>query len=331
MPNDIQELDEYETQDETETEAPKKPQRIQTHISGIHFSQEERNQLKALRMPGDYLVYDIELVSGKYGILENRLDPLCLTFPNMSAVAAKRRSLTDLASNELDLSAQQPAKRGRKKNSSKEIESVKLEVSDGGRKWTPEQAVKVAYKTAYISEKDKKTLIWPIENIRGMLIDSARRFKQDTGILRAMGSAITIESMDGGFDIPILNPQTQKPYKYGEGNIKIIERAFQTTPENIVCILVVPATGAGKGAQKKILTARVYIPHWEMRFRMFCDMSIYSKDDVDKFVFGLFKHAAIQTGMGSWRPSAPKSPGPYGSFFIKKYEYVCMTESKMTA
>lgn len=70
-------------------------------------------------------------------------------------------------------------------------------------------------------------------------------------------------------------------------------------------------TGAKIGSSR-VNRARVMLPPgWELNF----EISKLNEDLSDKEIMKVVENAG-KSGMGDWRPSAPKKPGPYGTFDV---------------
>ena len=71
---------------------------------------------------------------------------------------------------------------------------------------------------------------------------------------------------------------------------------------------------------RRIDRVRTAIPEgWELSFGIVTKPNnILSTEDIQTIV----ENAGLYAGLGDWRPSAPKKPGPYGTFEVIKFEEV---------
>lgn len=68
---------------------------------------------------------------------------------------------------------------------------------------------------------------------------------------------------------------------------------------------------------RRVDRTRTEIPlGWEINFQIITkDESLTSKD-----IRMILENAGTVAGLGDWRPSSPKKPGPYGTFQVVKFE-----------
>ena len=181
--------------------------------------------------------------------------------------------------------------------------------------------LKASMTSAYLSPTDRITLVCPAENLQSMFIDAGKN-QPRTGLARACGSAIMIEP---DF-VPFLDPETNKPLKFGR-NIRVVEHpvSSRTPPQSDVLVLLYKAKSS---TGKRIATARPYLPAWKLRFRVGLDAFIWAMGATNEakadeiFSENVLAYTSGYVGLMAWRPGAPKGPGRFGRYQIVKYEKV---------
>jgi hypothetical protein len=269
----------------------------QAPITGFKLLKRESIELAKLKMPGEHFLIDVEINGYPPGILFNRMHSTVLMPGEKASPEEKPKSGS-------------PRKR----------KSDDLGPSGTLKSPVPYKlAVEHARRSAYFDGKKGLDFVLPAENVWAMMIAAARKFRPETGAMRAMASAVYVTALDGGSNIPLLD-EHGKQYTLDPGQVRIIQRPFQIVNASAVCALVVPTKSS---QNKRIITSRFFLPKWRAKWRFHLDKSFFNEEDVfgdDGVFYSMFKLAAVEAGLGVWRPGSPRSPGPYGRFLISGFE-----------
>lgn len=262
-------------------------------------------------LPGHtYLYYTAELLGCHPGCLHARLDGSKLPLPGDTARGGGLSR------------PKAAAKRGKKAAPGAggvvegDPDDILAEPTDARNR----KILAVGREAAYLSPDDSTTIVCPAENLTAMFIEAAKCWPR-TGLARASGAAVMIESLDGTDVIPFLNPETNKPLRF-DSKVQVVEHVVSSRnppPAGVLVLLYKAKSSTGK----RILTARTYLPAWKLRFRLGFDTSIFQDADMlEMFHLNVLGYAGGYIGLGAWRPNAPKAPGPFGRYQLVSFEPV---------
>jgi hypothetical protein len=262
-------------------------------------------------LPGHtYLYYTCELLGCHPGCLHARLDGSKLPLPGDTARGGGlSRPKT-------------PAKRGKKAAQGAggvvagDPDEILAEPTDARNR----KVLAVGREAAYLSPDDNATIVCPEENLKAMFIEAAKCWPR-TGLARASGAAVMVESLEGNDVIPFLNPETDKPLRF-DSKVQVVEHVVSSRnppPASVLVLLYKAKSSTGK----RILTARTYLPAWRLKFRIGFDTSIFQDADMlEMFHLNVLAYAGGYIGLGAWRPNAPKAPGPFGRYQLIAFDSV---------
>lgn len=136
---------------------------------------------------------------------------------------------------------------------------------------------------------DKLGVYMPIDNLHRMFLDAAKKIKMGR---QAVGILIDAEF---GISIDFLNNKNLDKIK------KDPSMRFRK------CVTI---------GQVKVARTRPLIPTgWRMTFNVELDTDLLNVEEFEQ----ICDIAGHRIGLGDWRPSAPKVPGPFGRFIITKF------------
>lgn len=264
--------------------------------------------LKQVRIPGqEYLTYEVELTGIAPGLLMNRLDPGVLSFPGFKSTRPPVGDVSKL--NEPSEAKPARRKKGAKEDRTTVASNVAGEVESVLRV-DPVAAFRAARSVAYLASDGTNELVCPADNLKAMLCAAAMAWPK-TGLGRTIGACFFVEE----YEIKFRHPDSGKALKFDD-TAKLVTNQYapQTTG---VCYLVKSARGQGN---KRILTSRVFLPRWQLAFRVRYDASMIDVRAAEGVVRkAVWDYAGGYIGQMSWRPSAYKS-GPFGRFLVTRYK-----------
>jgi hypothetical protein len=163
-------------------------------------------------------------------------------------------------------------------------------------------------KATYLNEKG--FVVMPQLNLMACIFDGAKGMKAGKKALtRTIYTSLKVTPFEP--EILCLVP--------GEKELRPI------TLKDIEDNLWLNVTGAVVG-KARVDRVRTYLPiGWRIKFSI-----IVKEDTLDlRQVKGILDHAGTESGLGDWRPSAPKKPGPYGTFRVTSFDGIEYDEEGM--
>jgi len=264
-------------------------------------------------LPGhDYHRFDVTLLGIHPGILMARLDGSQLPLPGDTARAGG------------GIRAPRATPKSKKVETAKgvlesDIDEVLAEPTDARNR----KVIAAGYKAAYVSPDDPTLLVCPPENLTGMFVEAAKCWPR-TGLTRASGGMVVVSACNDSDVIPFLNPETDKPLRF-DSKARVVEHPVSSRnppPAGVLVLLYKAKSSTGK----RILTARTYLPAWKLKFRLAFDAATFEaigdRDPIEMFRLNVLAYAGGYIGLGSWRPGAPKGPGPFGRYQLVAFDRV---------
>jgi len=156
---------------------------------------------------------------------------------------------------------------------------------------------------------DGEHLVWPSDNIRSCLAKAASFVKygrqSNCKSLSQSGLLITEENLSFSTRNGPVSWEMIEDWR--ERDVPFAEQSKLFTKADPDCSLFVKRA---KIASSKNVRVRPKFEHWTIKGQIIITSSEISFDKLKEF----FAIAGDRVGLGDWRPSAPKGPGPYGRF-----------------
>jgi len=151
---------------------------------------------------------------------------------------------------------------------------------------TPEEEAKLS---AYILPSGQ--LYLKAEAFRASLRDASSGFKMEKLTLKRVFAASVFFPQEDNGECPLVDPKSGKP----------IEKYAIDTRRAVV---------QGQG----VMRSRARVDAWRTLLRVEYDETIMDADQIEKFL----KRAGSLIGIGDQRPGAPKTPGAFGTYSVKR-------------
>lgn len=160
-----------------------------------------------------------------------------------------------------------------------------------------------------------KGLVMPSDNLMTVLREGGAKCptgKRQETFKKYTQSGIILDSMD----FPLLDPRSSKQYKLDGYDKYVNETEYDEHVEWAKSLGFELFAKRAKVGQNKHVRVRPRFIHWEVRGQLTVIDAVLTKGVMEQ----IMKFAGHYSGLGDWRPSSPKSPGPFGRFSTEIYE-----------